>query len=348
MRAVVYRGPRDYEIADVTLPSPAGSDMILAVVRAGLCGTDLHLHEGEFGPRFPLTPGHEVIGRVVEPGPEAEFERGELVAVDPGIHCGRCDACKGGEPLFCANVQVLGIQVAGGFAEKIMVSSTRCFPLGDLSVDDAALLEPMACAIHGIDQLDLNAGARVLVIGAGPTGQILALLAQRNGAANVTIAAPTPFKLEIARELGIDRTILIDRADPMGTEELLRAVEPDGFDAVVEASGSTAMLEIAIRVTARGGTVLVYGMAGESDTTQLSPYDIFQRQLTIRGSYAQALEFPRAIQYLRSATLPLGRLITHRFALDQYPEALSALSSSECLKAVLEFPESLTPGSAEN
>ncbi|MBW9110469.1 zinc-dependent alcohol dehydrogenase family protein [Microbacterium trichothecenolyticum] len=337
MKAVLYSGPGRFEIRELESARLEARDVRIRVELAGLCGTDLHVHDGEFGATFPLVPGHEVVGTIIEAGPQATIQLGTRVAIEVGTYCGTCRKCTTGRAAYCENLTAIGIQTHGGFAEEIVVPEWQCHPLDTMRLEHAAFIEPTACALHGLERMQLPAGASLLVIGAGPTGQLLALLAKRNGAASVTIAAPTSSKLDLARELGADETVLIDRADPAAAIDDLLARKPDGFDGVIEASGSPVMLELAMRAVGIGGTVLVYGMAREADVARLSPYDIFARQLTIRGSYAQYLEFGKAIAYLKSGGLPVHRLITHRFALDQFSEALDALASSDCIKAIIQF-----------
>jgi D-arabinitol dehydrogenase (NADP+) len=189
--------------------------------------------------------------------------------------------------------------------------------------------------VHGLDLLALKPGSDVLVFGAGPTGLLLTQLLVRSGAARLTVAAPTASKLELARAGGADETVLVDRHDTAASAERLRALSPDGFDVVIDATGATAVLEQTLALTRTGGTVFVYGMTAESARWSVAPYDIFRRELTIKGSFAQQFSFDRAIANLRTGRVTTTGLVTHRFTLDDYAGALAAVADSSCVKAVI-------------
>jgi D-arabinitol dehydrogenase (NADP+) len=338
MRAVVYEGPRRFSIAELPAPEPGPGEVRLVPVLSGMCGTDLHIHEGGFFSAYPLTPGHEILGRVEVVGPEVVgLEEGQLVAADNTVLCGHCYFCRRDQPLYCRNFYSLGVNGPGGFAEATLVRAEKCFPAGDLVPEVAVMTEPTACAVHGMDVLDLRPGSDVLIWGAGPTGLILAQLVLHGGAARVTVAAPTEFKLDLARAYGVDETVRVERRDPAGSVAALRDLAPLGFDVVVEATGATAVAAECLPLVKDGGTLLVYGMAGEEDTIPLSPYEVFRRELTIKGSFAQTHCFDRALAVLRSGRVRTEGILTHRFALDGYGEALEALRSDpSCLKSAIE------------
>jgi D-arabinitol dehydrogenase (NADP+) len=338
MRAVVYEGPRRFSIAELPAPEPRPGEVRLVPVLSGMCGTDLHIHEGGFFSAYPLTPGHEILGRVEVVGPEVVgLEEGQLVAADNTVLCGHCYFCRRDQPLYCRNFYSLGVNGPGGFAEATLVRAEKCFPAGDLAPEVAVMTEPTACAVHGMDVLDLRPGSDVLIWGAGPTGLILAQLVLHGGAARVTVAAPTEFKLDLARAYGVDETVRVERRDPTGSVPALRDLAPLGFDVVVEATGATAVAAECLPLVKDGGTLLVYGMAGEEDTIPLSPYEVFRRELTIKGSFAQTHCFDRALAVLRSGRVRTEGILTHRFALDGYGEALEALRSDpSCLKSAIE------------
>ena len=215
MRAVVYSAPRQFEVGEVPMPVPGVGEVRLAVEMAGMCGTDLHIHDGGFFSKYPLTPGHEIVGRVDALGEDVGgLAVGQRVAADNTVLCGYCTSCRRDEPLFCRNFYSLGVNGPGAFAEFVIVRAEKCFPADDLSPTIAVMTEPTACAIHGMDVLDLRTGSEVLVFGAGPTGLVLAQLLVHGGAARVTVAAPTEFKLALAREYGVDTTVRMDRANP--------------------------------------------------------------------------------------------------------------------------------------
>jgi D-arabinitol dehydrogenase (NADP+) len=334
VRAVVYDRPRSFAVRDVAAPRPGAGEVLLRTRSTGVCGTDLHLHEGEFFPSYPLTPGHEIVGEVSALGEGVEgLAVGQAVAVDNLLACGACAACRRSRPHYCATLQALGVTHPGGFAEGVVSPAHKCHPVDDLALDVAVMAEPTACAVHGVDVLGLAPGSDVLLFGAGPTGLVLAQLLVHGGAARVTVAAPTAFKLELARAYGADETVVLRRDDPSEGLAALRALAPDGFDVVVDATGAVSVLEAGLGLVADGGTVFVYGMAGEDDRLPISPYDVFRRELTIKGSFAQAFSFDRALALLRSGRVRTDGIITHHFPLARYGEALEAMRSDPtCLK----------------
>jgi D-arabinitol dehydrogenase (NADP+) len=337
MRALVYDAPRSFSVEELEVPEPGPGEARLRVQLTGVCGTDLHIHEGRFISRFPLTPGHEVVGVVDALGPGVSgLEKGQRVVPNGNWGCGSCEECVRGRPLFCLDFTALGVTGPGGFAEAMVAPAAQCFPVDDLEPEVAVLAEPTACAVHGMDVLDLRPGADVLVLGAGPTGLLLAQLLLHGGAARLTVAAPTAFKLERARAFGVDDTVEITRDDQAAAVARLRELAPRGFDVVVDATGAAAVSEATLALLRDGGTALWYGLAPEHEHASISPYEIFRRQLTIKGSFAQVDGFPRAVEFLRSGRVRTDGIVTHRFGLDEFERALQATRSEPAaLKAVV-------------
>jgi D-arabinitol dehydrogenase (NADP+) len=337
LRAIVYDRPRSFTVRTLPDPELGSTEVLLRARLTGVCGTDLHLHEGEFSPVYPLIPGHEIIGEVERVGDQVVgLEPGRQVAVDNVTSCGYCVQCRAERPHLCRHQQALGVTGPGGFAERVVADARKCHPVDDLTLDVAVMAEPTACAIHGVDMLRVDPGSDVLVFGAGPTGLVLAQLLLHGGAARVTVAAPTEFKLDLARGYGVDETVVMRRDDAAASARRLRELAPDGFDVVVDATGALPVLEQCIGLVQDGGTVFVYGMAGERDRLRVSPYEIFRRELTIRGSFAQYYGFDRALAVLRAGRVQTAGMVTHRFALDDYAAALDAVRADpSCLKAAV-------------
>jgi D-arabinitol dehydrogenase (NADP+) len=326
MRAIVYDRPRHWELADVPLPEPGPGQVRLRVLASGVCGTDVHLHAGQFGPVYPLTPGHEIVGVVDALGDGVTGRTvGETVALDNMVACGDCAQCLRARPQFCAGMRALGVTDPGGFGEAVLAPAGKCHPAGDLSLEAALLAEPTACVVHGLDVLGLKAGSDVLVLGTGPTGLLLTQLLRASGAARVTVAGRTPAKLELAAALGADRIL------PIGGD--LRT--PDGYDVVVDATGAPEVLATGLGLLGIGGTLFVYGMTAEDATLTVNPYDVFRRELTIKGSFSQGHSFDRAMALLRTGRVRPDGIITHWLDLDRYGEALDRVGDPACVKAVV-------------
>jgi D-arabinitol dehydrogenase (NADP+) len=340
MKAVVYDAPRSFAIKEVPDPRPGPGEVRIGVIQVGVCGTDLHIHNGDFNAAFPLIPGHELVGTVESVGDGVtRVSVGEQVSVNPNVNCGLCDYCLAGNPIRCTALQGLGSNFPGFFAEYVVVHERLVFSTEGLPIDTAVFTEPAACAMHGLERLRVWPGSSALVFGAGPTGLLLAQLIKSGGAASVTVAAPTKFKLDRARAFGIDDTIEISRTDPAGNQQ--RAMDASGgrgYDIVVEATGATSIGDICVGLTRNGGTVLVYGVTRGDETLSFHPFELFRREISIVGSFAEITSFASAIAALRSGRIRTDGIITHRFALDDYGAALEALRSDKTAHKVLIVP----------
>lgn len=340
MRAVVYHAPRQFSVLEVTTPEPGHGEVRVRVTQTGVCGTDLHLHDGQFMAVYPMVPGHEVVGVVDALGAGVSgLALGERVAVNPNASCGRCAFCREGRPLLCEDLTGVGSSLPGGFAEYLVAPAVQVFSVEGLSDDTAVLVEPTACAAHAVDVIAPRHGSCALVIGAGPTGILLAQLLRAAGATSVTMAAPTAFKLELAGSLGIDRTFVMDRGDLAGdVRALIDLTAGAGYDLTVDATGAAAVAEVLLPLTRNGGTAVFYGVTDEADRVSISPYDVFRRELTIKGSFAEISSFPAAIAALRAGRARTDGLITHRFGLEHYGRALEALRSDRTAHKVVVVP----------
>ena len=339
MKAVVYESAKNFTIKEIPTPEPKAGEVLVKIELAGVCGTDLHIHEGDFLAEFPLIPGHEMVGIVSALGAGVnQFKVGERVTVNPVVSCGDCEFCREGKPILCHNRKGLGTNWPGSFAEYMIATQDLVFKVGNLSPDVAVFVELAACAMHGAQMLGIKPGSSALIFGAGPTGQLLAQLMATSGAASVTVAGSTQFKLDLAKKLGADKTYLMDRNNVEKTKTDLLKASPSGYDIVVEATGSMRVAEICVPLTRSGGTFMVYGVAEPDETFKINAFDVFHREIRIQGSFAEIDTFPATLAALESGRLKTDGLITHRFSIDEYGKALEALRSDKSVhKIVLKF-----------
>lgn len=340
MKAVLYDAPRSYAVTDIPVPDVGPGDVRIRVQQVGVCGTDLHIHNGDFNAVFPLIPGHELVGVVDAVGDGVtRFRIGEQVSVNPNIYCGTCDYCLSGRLILCSDAKGLGSNFPGFFAELVTVPANLVFSVEGLDLDTAVFTEPAACAMHGLETLALRPGSSVLVFGAGPTGLLLSQLIASGGASSVTVAGPTQFKLDRASALGASATVLLQRGDPDGNRaRVMDASGGAGYDVVVEATGSVEIGNICVPLTRNGGTVLVYGVTRGDELVSFHPFDVFRREITIKGSFAEMTSFGAAIAALRAGRARTDGIITHRFPLDQYGKALEALADDRTAHKVVLVP----------
>ena len=341
MHAVRLHAPDDLRLDTVPVPRLGRGEVLVKVWRSGICGTDLHITKGSFpAPNLPLTLGHEFSGVIAELGEGVDSPGiGAGVVVDINIACGRCYFCTRGQKLFCPHVEQLGVHRAGGLAEYVAVPASNVYELpASLSLDDAAYVEPLACAIHGQDRIGVRSGDRVVIIGGGPMGLAHIALAKLAGAASVIVSEPDASRRRLAGAMGAD--VLIDPFETPLEEALAELTDGIGPDLVIEAVGSIPTYEAAIAIVRRGGRVLAYGAAPQTATMSLRPFDIYSKELTIVGSYAGTYDtWPRAIALLAAGRFTPATIVDSIRPLDEAVDAIRALATDKStVKVHIQMP----------
>jgi 2-desacetyl-2-hydroxyethyl bacteriochlorophyllide A dehydrogenase len=317
MRAAVIEEPGRVAVTTVADPAPGPREVVLAVAAVGICGTDIHILDGEFAPTpYPIVPGHEFAGTVVAVGSAvSELAEGDRVAVDPSLFCGECHYCLIGRGNLCERWNAIGVTRPGACAEYAVAPAANCFRLPDaLPLEHAALIEPLSCAVHGFDLLPSRLGEHYLIYGAGTMGLLMTQLAHRAGAASVSVVDLNEARLAVAAKLGAD-------AVARSADDLDR---PQGWEVVVDCSGAVPAIEDGLTRVRRGGTFQVFGVAAAEATARFSPFRIYNDEITVVGSMAVLHSFGRAVDLMARGLVDAATVISHSFALEQYTEALSA------------------------
>ena len=321
MKAAVITGPGAVEVTTVADPTPGRREVVIDVAACGLCGTDLHILRGEFAPTLPVVPGHEFAGVVVGLGADViELAIGDRVAVDPSLYCFECHYCRLGKNNLCERWGGIGVTTAGGAAEYALAPVANCVKLPDhIATQDAALIEPLSCAVRGYDVLTSQLGAHVLIYGSGTMGLMMLQLAKRVGAASVEIVDLNPERLKTATLLGVSATA----ATP---DEFDR---PRGWELVIDATGNARAIQDGLSRVGKGGTFLQFGVADYAARAVIEPYKIYNQEITITGSMAVLHSFERAAELFATGLLDPEIFISDRLPLDSYADALGRFAAGK-------------------
>lgn len=337
MQTIVFEGHSRMHVEEKVRPRPKKGEALIAVANTGVCGSDLTLYAGK-NPRakIPVTPGHEFAGRVVElAGEAAGVSVGTRVAALPTISCGVCDLCTSGRAHLCRKLRFIGIQMDGSMAEYVTAPAANLYPVPEqLSDEGAALTEPLAVAVHAFRRARIQIGDDVLVIGAGPIGLMVAMMARLSGCARVVITEVAPKRIETAESLGF-ATVRVDPAK--GIEELQRAVSGYEPQVVFECTGHPSVTSQMVELSAFTAQVVVVGAFKEP-----APLDLFRfsrKELSLAGSFAYgADDFARALAILSTEQAELGRLITDVVPFDRAQDAIDLMLAGRCVKVLVRAP----------
>lgn len=308
MEALVLTGIKSLELKEIAQPEIKPDEVKIHRAFAGICGTDHALYAGLPGSAPAVPPivlGHENSGVVVEVGSEVtNVKVGDRVAVDPNIYCGQCKYCRTGRPELCEHLSAIGVTRDGGFEDYFTAPASVVYPIPDnVSLKAAALVEPISCAVHGIQLLKVSPYQKALVIGDGFMGQLFVQILQAYGIHEVDLAGIVDEKLAMAKDkFGAKRTFNTMAGDKIPDSE---------YDVVIEAVGSPKTQEAAIEAAARGGQVLMFGVGGPDDTFEMNTYEVFQKQLTIQGSFINPNAFEDSLALLASGKVDVEPLISH-------------------------------------
>lgn len=303
-------------------PRPDLGEVLVEPVAVGLCGTDLHILSGSF-PAAPRTVlGHEICARIITP--TGRLQRGDLVSVEPHRYCTQCYYCRSGQEHLCDDKAGYGVRLDGGFATLMRVPERILYRLpDDIAPTIGAMTEPVACCIHGMDALAPKSGESLLVHGAGPAGAILVALTRLQGCNPIVVLEPNPRRRQLALSFGADH--VLDPRDPRTQEKALSLVEGRGYRNVIDAVGSASVLEASIDLAARGGRVLVFGVASPEEHARVAPHALYLKELTLLGSAINPYTHQRAVNLL--GRLPLTELRAKTFALSEIEAAVTAQRS---------------------
>lgn len=318
MRAVQITQPKEIQFVELPTPKPGPSEVLIKVAAAGICGTDLHIYHGDYEAVYPIIPGHEFSGTVAAIGENVKWVKpGDRVTADPNIPCNRCPACQRGHANQCQDHQAVGVTRDGAFSEFVVVPEEVVFHIGKMPFNAAAMVEPLACVVWGLQRIQIQAGDSALVFGAGPMGCLVAQAVQHAGAAQVVVTDVNTARLAMIQQLGIQQTI-----QGPGGEDRIRELNPSGYDVVVDATGIPEVLEGAFDFVRPRGKIWVFGVVPPDEKVKFSPYEVFRRDLTIIGSFAVNRTFHEAVALIQNGAVQVEPLISHQIPLDHFREAI--------------------------
>lgn len=324
MKAAVFYGKHDLRIENINKPMANVNEVVVKVMACGICGTDIHIYEGDEG--AAATPpntvlGHEFAGIVTEIGSGVKnIKIGDRVCVDPNKLCGECYYCKSAIGHFCENIIGIGTTVNGGFEQYCAVPQSQIYKIADTtSFEEAAMTEPVSCCMHGIDLCNIKTDDTVLIIGCGMIGLIMLQLAKTAGAAKLIVIEPEEVKRESAKKLGAQLCInpLTENAETVLKENGINRISK-----VIECAGRTETMKQAVKLAGKKSIVMFFGLTAPDETIDIKPFEIFKKELEIKASYINPYTQQRAIEMIDSKRIDVKSMIYKTADLDELPMIL--------------------------
>lgn len=338
MKASRFLGNKTFAVTDLPTPHAGPGELVLRNQVCGVCGTDVHIYHGEPGSADvnpPVVLGHEYSGEVVEVGKGVTgFAVGDHVTVDPNIYCGHCAYCQNGKKQLCPSMEAIGVTRDGGFAQYSRIPASQAFKLEPtVPWEAAAMAEPLACCLHGIDLAGIQVGDKVCVVGGGAIGLLMVQLAKLSGASQIVLSEPNKKRRQVGLQLGANAALDPTRPD---AQEAFAQVLGGGANVVIECVGNVPAVKSAFQFAGKGATVLLFSVPKVDATFDLPLFDVYKKELTIKGSFVNPDTHARAVALINSGKVDFDPIITHRFTLDQLPEAIAMQMSDASIKVVVE------------
>lgn len=335
MKSAVFLGKHQIEVVDKEIPKPKVDEILVRVKACGICGTDQHIFHGHPGSAEVVPPvilGHEYAGEVVSVGAGVTaYKKGDRVSIDPNIYCGTCTYCRKGQKHLCENLNALGVTRDGGMAEYCVAPAANCYIIPDsMTFEEGSLVEPLGCVIHGIEQITIKPGDAFLVIGGGFIGQLMFQMGKLYGAYPVVVSEPDELKHPLLYELGADMVV-----NPLndGLDSFVK--EHGGFDIVIECVGRKESMEQSVSVARKGAQILFFGVAAPDTQISILPFEVFSKELKISGSFINPSTHDRAISLIAQKRVKVASSISHKFSLDEIPEAMENYPKLHVTKGVI-------------
>ncbi|RFU44416.1 alcohol dehydrogenase [Paraburkholderia sp. DHOC27] len=328
MRAIRIGSNHMIDVVELDAPAVKQGEVVIRPVACGICGTDLHICQHGFpGTNYPVTPGHEFAGHVVAVGRDVtNIKEGDFVAVNPNVSCGVCEWCREGKPHLCNALTPIGVGRAGAAAEQVAVPGKNAYLVPEsIGHGVAALIEPMACALHAVESSQGVKDRRVLVMGAGTMGLLIAIISKQFGAAEVTVVDPNPAKHPIALQVGADKALSPDQ------------ITDEKYEVVFEAAGAMPALRQALALIRKTGVLVQVGVHGVEATIDVNPFTIYEHELRVVGSNSLANQFPAAVDLMPDISDRTAQLIGDTFSVWEFATAVKSMAAGHAVKTQLSF-----------
>ncbi len=334
MKAAIIYKPGDVKIVDMDIPQPKPGEVLIKIKSCGVCGTDHSLYVGAYPANYPVIIGHEFSGTIAAVGDGVvNFKVGDRVTVDPNRVCHHCDYCHMGKEHLCSNLSSMGVHIHGADAEYCVMLESNVYQIPDhVSFEEAAFCEPLACAIHGVELVQIRPGDTVLILGAGGMGNLITQLVAHAGAANIIVSEPIQRRREIALENGATH-VLDPNTQDVGAE--LQKIQKIGADVVFEVAGQPKLQGPAVYYARKAGTVMWFGCAPSDKIIDVNPFYINDSELHILGSFNNQFATGKAVKMLASRKVRVDNLISHRFALKDYLYVFNLFGTPDTMKLMV-------------
>ncbi len=335
MKVALFEKPHVLNVTTKSLRTLSEGEVLVQVQACGVCGTDVHIVEGTSRSTPPVVLGHEYTGIVTDVAKgTTSVAVGQHVGVDPNISCGTCFYCRRGLVHLCENLRALGVDIDGGMAEYCIVPIKQiCSLPQDMASELGAFIEPVSCAIHGIDLARIKTGDTVVILGGGTIGLIMLQLARSAGAARIIVVEPLEHKRKLASKLGAD---VILNPTELDVNSAIFDLTKVGADVVIECVGKPQTAQAALELARRGGTVEFFGVCPMGETISLEPNTVYVKELTIVGSYINPHTFDRSIAMLQSGRVRVDTFQLDKFPLDGVHEALRCQRDGKTIKSLIQ------------
>jgi len=331
--------PGQIEFKDVPRPALKPGEVLIQVRRIGVCGSDIHVYHGLHPyTHYPIVQGHEVAGEITELGEGVRgFAPGDKVVFMPQVTCGKCYPCRHGMYHICDSLKVMGFQTNGAAQDFFPVRAEMVLKLPEsISIDQAAMIEPVSVAVHALSRYGSVEGLNVLVLGAGTIGNLVAQVAAASGANKVMITDVSDYKLKKAIECGV-KLVVNPQEEDLG-QALLQHFGADKADLILECVGVQDTISQAVTHARKGSTIVVVGVFAQKPQVDLGL--VQDRELSLLGTLMyQKKDYLRAIELVAGGKLCLDKMITHRFSFGDYLKAYEAIDSSggKYMKVMIEL-----------
>ena len=324
----VMTKPGEIIFQEVTVPEIRDDQVLVKIMKIGICGSDIHVYHGKHPfTKYPVTQGHEVSGQIVKCGANVTgFHEGQKITIEPQVYCGHCYPCSHGKYNLCEELKVMGFQTTGTASEYFAVDASKVTPIPEeMSYDEGAMIEPLAVAVHGVKQMGDVTGMNIVVIGAGPIGNLVAQTAKGMGAAKVMITDVSDLRLEKAKECGID--VCVNTKTKDFGEAMIDAFGPDKADVIYDCAGNNITMGQAIKYARKGSVIVLVAVFADMATVDLAVANDHELDIKSTMMYRH-YDYVDAIRLVNEGKVHLRPLISKTFVFQDYLKAYQYIDNN--------------------